>query len=211
MIVENRTGDLCGPRLRPCEGCGGMADYARVDVPPIMGNMIVARCSRCGRQTGPYVYADSAAKAWNRRITTGARVVTLDELSDIQWGMGDDADDVAVWIEGEGGSLRCAVLSFGIDLGDLTVHEYGNGRSFAWSPRDIRAEGVNYRIWDKKPEKWERERAPWVGGPAWKEAREARAEAAAEAMVSGETSSVSAEGAATFPKGEGFGEALGNE
>ena len=35
---------------------------------------------------------------------------------------------------------------------------------------------MSYRLWDKKPEKWERESAPWVGGPAWKEARAARAE-----------------------------------
>ena len=176
MIVENRTSDLCGPRLRPCEGCGGTADYARVDVPPIMGNMIVARCSRCGRQTGPYVYADSAAKAWNHRITTGARVVTLDELWDMDFHMGDDQTDVAVWIEGRCGTLRAAVLSFGIDMGDPVVREYGKDKHFTWSPRDIQAEGVSYRLWDKKPEKWERERAPW-GPLAWKEARLQRAEA----------------------------------
>lgn len=180
-MSDHRTMDLCGPRLRPCEGCGGTADYA-----PWEPGWVVARCTSCGRQTRPFSCADYAAKDWNHRITAGARVVTLDELQDSQWGMGDDADDVAVWIEGEGGSLRCAVLSFGIDLGDLTVHEYGNGRSFAWSRKDIAAEGVSYRLWDKKPEKWDRERAPWVGGPAWKEAREARAEAKVrEAMGNG--------------------------
>lgn len=171
MIVENRTSDLCGPRLRPCEGCGGTADYARAGEP----GRVVARCTSCGRQTRPFSCADYAAKDWNRRISYGARVVTLDELQDSQWGMGDDADDVAVWIEGEGGSLRCAVLSFGIDMGDLTVHEYGNGRSFAWSRKDIQAEGVNYRLWDKKPTKADRAAAPW-GPLAWKEARLARAE-----------------------------------
>jgi len=171
-MSDHRTLDLCGPRLRPCEGCGGTADYARAGEP----GWVVARCTSCGRQTRSCIDADKAAWEWNRRITYGARVVTLDELQDSQWGMGDDADDVAVWIEGEGGSLRCAVLSFGIDMGDLTVHEYGNGRSFAWSPRDIRAEGVSYRIWDKKPTKADRAAAPW-GPLTWKEARTARAEA----------------------------------
>lgn len=177
----NRTRDLCGPRLRPCEGCGGMADYAIAE----QLGWVVVRCASCGRQTRPFTCADYAAKDWNRRISYGARVVTLDELQDSQWAMGDDADDVAVWIEGEGGSLRCAVLSFGIDMGDLTVHEYGNGRSFAWSKRDIQAEGVSYRLWDKKPTKADRAATPW-GQLVWKEARMARAEAMVkEAMGNG--------------------------
>ena len=203
--MENRTSDLCGPRLRPCEGCGGMADYARADQP----GWVVARCTNCGRRTGPHANSLKAAKDWNHRITAGARVVTLSELWDLDFGMGDDQTDVAVWIEGRCGTLRAAVLSFGIDLGDPVVREYGKDKHFAWSRKDIQAEGVSYRLWDKKPEKWERVNAPWVGEPAWKEAREARAEAAAEALLNAETSSVSAEGAATFPKGEGFGEALG--
>lgn len=91
--------------------------------------------------------------------------------------MGDDQTDVAVWIEGRCGTLRAAVLSFGIDLGDPVVREYGRDKRFTWSQRDIQAEGVSYRLWDKKPEEWERVNAPWVGEPAWKETREARAEA----------------------------------
>lgn len=170
MIVENRTGDLCGPRLRPCEGCGGTADYA-----PGEPGWVVARCTSCGRQTRPCIDADKAAREWNRRITAGARLVTLSELWDLDFGMGDDQTDVAVWIEGRCGTLRAAVLSFGIDLGDPVVREYGKDKHFAWSRKDIQAEGMSYRLWDKKPEKWERERAPWVK-VAWKEAREVRAE-----------------------------------
>lgn len=171
-MSDHRTLDLCGPRLRPCEGCGGMADYELVDYP----GWLIAKCTNCGRRTRQHVTTENAAKDWNHRITDGARVVTLDELQDSQWGMGDDADDVAVWIEGVGGSLRCAVLSFGIDMGDLTVHEYGNDRSFAWSRKDIEAEGVSYRLWDKRPTEADRAAAPW-GKVAWKEARTARAEA----------------------------------
>lgn len=172
MNVENRTSDLSGPRLRPCEGCGGTADYAIADR---MG-WVVARCASCGRQTRAFACADYAAKDWNHRITAGARVVTLSELWDLDFGMGDDQTDVAVWIEGRCGTLRAAVLSFGIDLGDPVVREYGKDKHFAWSQSDIQSEGMSYRLWDKKPEKWERESAPWVGGPAWKEARTARAE-----------------------------------
>lgn len=170
MIVENRTSDLCGPRLRPCEGCGGMADYA-----PGEPGWVVARCTSCGRRTGAHANTLKAAGDWNHRISYGARVVTLSELWDLDFGMGDDQTDVAVWIEGRCGTLRAAVLSFGIDMGDLIVWEYGKDRHFAWSRKDIEAEGVSYRLWDKKPEKWERERAPW-GKVAWKEARTARAE-----------------------------------
>lgn len=31
-IGAERTRDLCGPMLRPCEGCGGTADYARAEL-----------------------------------------------------------------------------------------------------------------------------------------------------------------------------------
>lgn len=175
MNVENRTSELSGPRLRPCEGCGGTADYAIANETGF--GMLVVRCASCGRQTRAFTCADYAAKDWNHRITAGARVVTLSELWDLDFGMGDDQTDVAVWIEGSCGTLRAAVLSFGIDLGDPVVREYGKDKHFAWSQMDIQAEGMSYRLWDKKPEKWERESAPWVGGPAWKEARAARAEA----------------------------------
>jgi hypothetical protein len=103
-------------------------------------------------------------------------VVTLSELWDLDFGMGDDQTDVAVWIEGRCGTLRAAVLSFGIDLGDPVVREYGKDKHFTWSRKDIEAEGMSYRLWDKKPTKADRAAAPW-GQLAWKEARTARAEA----------------------------------
>lgn len=171
-MSDHRTMDLCGPRLRPCEGCGGMADYAIADK---LG-WVVARCTSCGRQTRPFTCADYAAKDWNHRITAGARVVTLSELWDLDFDMGDDQTDVAVWIEGRCGTLRAAVLSFGIDLGDPVVREYGKDKHFAWSPRDIQAEGQLYRIWDKRPTKAERDALGW-DRPLWKDARDVRAEA----------------------------------
>lgn len=149
-----------------------MADYELVDYP----GWLVAKCTNCGRRTRQHVTTENAAEDWNRRITGGARLVTLDELADTEWGHADDMGAVAVWIEERGGALRAALLTFGIDMGDMTVREYGAGMETRWSPEDIAAEGVSYRIWDKKPEKWERERAPW-GKVAWKEARTARAEA----------------------------------
>lgn len=171
--MDHRTSDLCGPRLRPCEGCGGTADYARAEQP----GRIVARCGQCGRQTGPCINADSAAKDWNHRITDGARLVTLDELSDLEFGMQDDNGAAAVWIEERDGALRAALLTFGIDMGDMTVREYGAGLESKWSREDITAEGVAYRIWDKKPTPEERRaQTAWVG-PAWKESRLQRAEA----------------------------------
>lgn len=169
--MGNRTTDLCGPRLRPCVGCGGVADYARAE----RLGWIVARCGKCGRQTGPCINAEAAAVDWNHRITDGARVVALSELWGLDFRMGDDQTDVAVWIEGQCGTLRAAVLSFGIDMGEPIVREAGMGRSFNWSRRDIRAEGRAYRIWDKRPTEAEREALPW--NLPWKDARELRSDA----------------------------------
>ncbi len=173
-MTDRRTRDLCGPRLRPCEGCGGTADYAIANETGF--GMLVVRCTQCGRQTGRFVNADAAAKDWNRRITDGARLVTLDELSDTEWGHADDMGAAAVWIEERDGALRAALLTFGIDMGDMTVREYGAGLESKWSREDITAEGVAYRIWDKKPTPEERRaQTAWVG-PAWKESRLQRAE-----------------------------------
>ena len=171
-IMRERTRDLCGPMLRPCEGCGGTADYARAEKP----GYVVARCTGCGRQTGPRVTADNAARDWNRRITTGARVVTLAELRALDFDMGDDAGDVAVWIETREGELRAAVLMFGIDLGDPTVNEYGQAYERNWPSEEIAAEGIGWRLWDKKPTQADRDAEPW-GAPAWVEARQQRADA----------------------------------
>lgn len=170
--MTERTRDLCGPMLRPCEGCGGTADYARAEKP----GYVVARCMQCGRQTGPRASAESAAADWNRRITTGARVVTLAELRALDFGMGDDSDAVAVWIETREGELRAAVLTFGIDLGDPTVHEYGQAYERNWPSEEIATEGIGWRLWDKKPTQADRDAEPW-GAPAWVEARQQRANA----------------------------------
>ena len=198
-IMRDRTRDLCGPMLRPCEGCGGTADYARAAEP----GYVVERCTGCGRQTGPRVTADNAARDWNRRITTGARVVTLAELRALDFNMGDDSDAVAVWIETREGELRAAVLMFGIDLGDPTVHEraavvacredgeehiagylggpvreYREAAESRWTEAEIAAEGIGWRLWDKKPTQADRDAEPW-DRPIWKDARIL----AAEAMV----------------------------
>lgn len=172
-MQDHRPLDLCGPRLRPCEGCGGMADYAYADGT----GWIVARCTKCGRQTGTHADTGRAGMDWNYRISNNARVVTLSQLWDLAFDMGDDNCDVAVWLEGRGGSLRAAVLAFGIDhVGDAIVREIGPGRDFTWSRKDIQAEGQLYRLWDKKPTKAERVALDW-DRPMWKDARQLIAEA----------------------------------
>ena len=170
-IGAERTRDLCGPMLRPCEGCGGTADYARAE----LRGYVVARCTACMRQTGPHANTDLAAADWNRRITSGARVVTLVELRSLDFDMEDDRNNVAVWIETRAGELRAAVLSFGIDMGTPTVHEYREGMEYRWTEEEIRGEGSAYRIWDKKPTKADRAAASW--GQIWIEARQQRGEA----------------------------------
>ena len=169
-IMKERWRDLCGPMLRPCEGCGGTADYARA----LKRGYVVARCTACMRKTGPHASTDLAAADWNRRITSGARVVTLSELRSLDFDMEDDRNNAAVWIETREGELRAAVLSFGIDMGTPTVREYREAMEFRWTEEEIRGEGSEYRIWDKKPTKADRDAARW--GKIWIEARQQRGE-----------------------------------
>lgn len=176
--MTQRASELCGPRLRPCEGCGGAADYAIANETGF--GMLVVRCTCCGRQTAPHICAENAAADWNRRITDGPRIVTLDELCDVAFDGQDDAGGAAVWIEERSGALRAAVLCFGIDLGDLTVCETNIVGVARWPRGMIEAEGRDYRLWDKKPTAADRAAANRWAGPAWVEARQARAEAMTE-------------------------------
>ena len=170
--MSRRTRDLNGPQLRPCEGCGGTADYARVE-----GLMIVARCTACGRQTGPRVDAKNAARDWNRRITSGARVVTLAELRSRDFDCMDDDDAVAVWMENREGVLTAMLLRFDIDMGEPVVKSWQPGaESLGYWPDSMMAdEGVGWRLWDRKPTECDRAAASW--GQMWVESFRARADA----------------------------------
>lgn len=166
-MAINMQNEFRAPLLKPCEGCGGTADYFYAGD----GNWnIVARCLSCGRQTRPFMYASGAGDDWNRRITSGARVVTLFELAESEMQQSDAYSRAAVWIENREGDIVPAVLEFGIDLGETTVHEYGGQGDWEWSREQIGAEGEEYRLWDRLPTEIDRAVAPW-GRPAWEEIR----------------------------------------
>lgn len=144
-------------KLGPCKCCGGIADYVHVSTEA--GTGFRAVCSVCGLQTKVYPWASNAAKAWNRSITSGARVVTLEELIEFRDGHRDDNQLTACWIEYADGGLRAALLEVSVSMEGTEV--YDHLAADYWPREDVDAEGIKWRIWDKKPTKEDRENEPW--------------------------------------------------
>ena len=169
MSIRDYQGQL-PPLLRPCANCGGTGDYYESH-----DYRYYAECTRCGMRTRLYAWCSGAAREWNRRISDGARIVTLDELALSDNMQGDDRDVVAVWIETRKGQLDAALILIGIDFGDKTVdirYFDGEGRL---RREEIDREGYDWRLWDRRPTNEQRSAAAW-DGPAWREIRKIMAE-----------------------------------
>lgn len=164
-------GDELGrsPILGPCDHCGGTAHYVRAK------EGYKAICEGCGLQTAPYPWAENAGEAWNRRITTHARVITLNEIIEYRGRNTDDAGKIAVWVETIEGELRAGVIKLSVSMDGLEVFEPAAAEYW---PRDlINAEGIRWRLWTMRPTETDRKTAPW-GQVAWRViSEEARAEA----------------------------------
>lgn len=153
-------------KLGPCKCCGGIADYVHVSTEAGTGYRAV--CSVCGLQTALFPWAAGAAEAWNRSITSGARVVTLEELIEFRDGHRDDRGATACWLETIEGELRAVVLEVSVSMDGTEVLEWYTGPRSKdeelcdyWPREDVDAEGIKWRIWDKKPTKEDRENEPW--------------------------------------------------
>ena len=151
------------PMLWPCPSCGGQGDYRYAD-----GLDVYAVCTRCGLRTADHVNPLHAGRAWNRRTTEGARVISVAELLNSEFGYCDDAGAAAVWIETRDEGVRAALLIVGLDMGEPTVTEITpEGESVTWGPDEMAAEGELWRIWSWKPNADDRARAAW-DGESWK-------------------------------------------
>ena len=150
-------------KLGPCKCCGGIADYVHVSTEA--GTGFRAVCSVCGLQTALFPWASNAAEAWNRSITNGARVVTLEELIEFRAGHADERGLTACYVEHIDGSLRAALLEVSVSMEGREVYEHYSGPSMEpgdyWTREEVDAEGIRWRIWDKKPTREEREKEPW--------------------------------------------------
>lgn len=153
-------------KLAPCKCCGGIADF--VTAKGDKGRGYKAVCSVCGLQTAIYVSASNAAEAWNRSITNGARVVTLEELIEFRDGHRDDRGATACWLETIEGELRAVVIEVSVSMDGTDVYEWYTGPRSRdaepgdyWPREDVDAEGIRWRIWDKKPTREDREKEPW--------------------------------------------------
>lgn len=167
------------PALMPCPCCGGTGDYHRLVAPP----MFYAGCVKCGMRTADRNSPGAAGEDWNRRYTDGARIITLNELSDAETAYADADGDAAVWIEVKDGKLYAALLRAGIDFGETSVSELtGAGIWEQWSVETITGEGVDWRIWTQRPTDGDRAAAKW-DGPAWVSARMRRAKERTDALL----------------------------
>lgn len=144
-------------KLEPCKCCGGIADY--VEAKGERGRGYKAVCSVCGLQTKVYPWASNAAKAWNRSITNGARVVTLEELIEFRDGHRDDNQLTACWIEYADGGLRAALLEVSVSMEGTEV--YDHLAADYWPREDVDAEGIKWRLWDKRPTTDDTKNEPW--------------------------------------------------
>ena len=149
--------------LKPCPCCGGTADYEQG-----RDRAFFVRCQDCGMRTGSFTWARGAGAAWNRLNTEGARIVTLFEIAELDHGQQDDNGVWSGWYETEYG-LYAVTLETWIDLGETRVY-LGGAYSGEGSPEWIEREGVDWRLWDRKPTEEQRRDAPW-NGPAWRDAR----------------------------------------
>lgn len=155
------------PLLKWCPICGGIADYRYAED----GRLVHVECTRCGLRTPDMLYAWAAGERWNRRITEGARLLSLHMLLNSEFGMEGDGGGTAVWIERDDNTLKPAILKVGLDLGEMEVLETdADGEQWDWTLNWINAEGRRWRIWDRKPTAWDRVNAKW-DGESWRPAR----------------------------------------
>ena len=167
------------PALMPCPCCGGTGDYYRLVAPP----MFYAGCVKCGMRTADRNSPGAAGEDWNRRYTDGARIITLNELSDAETAYADVFGHAAVWVEIKDGALCATILRVGIEFGETTVSELmPTGTWEPWSVATIAGEGVDWRIWTQRPTDGDRAAAKW-DGPAWMDARMRRAKERTDALL----------------------------
>ena len=134
------------------------------------------RCSKCGLQTEALIWPENAGQRWNARESEGARVITTQEILEFRADLTDDRGVCVCWMETIGGELRAVVIEVSASMDGREVYEHGYGD--LWERETVDAEGVKWRLWDKRPTMSDREREPWgrVGYKVMSDAARAEAE-----------------------------------
>ena len=145
------------PALKKCPMCGGLVDY--ISVHDTWQSLFRVRCSVCGLQTEALIWPENAGQRWNARESEHARVITTQEILEFRADLTDDRGVCACWLEGIGGELRAVVIEVSASMDGREVYEHGYGDF--WERDRIDAEGVRWRLWDKRPTMSDREREPW--------------------------------------------------
>lgn len=142
------------PALKKCPLCGGIADYTSAK-----GDGYRATCSACGAQSGPGAWPSNAGDAWNRRTSEQPRVITLGEILEFKADLQDNHGRTACWLETIEGDIAALVIEAGVSMDGTEVYECGWGDY--WPREKVDAQGIRWRLWDKKPKTEDREREPW--------------------------------------------------
>lgn len=164
------------PMLKKCPLCAGIADYMKLATASPEGKRVFVRCSECGTQTRLYHYPENAGERWNARTSENARVIATQEILEFRASLTDDRGVCACWMETIEGDLWALTIEVRASMDGREVYECGWGDY--WPRERVNAEGIRWRLWDRKPTPADREREPWgkVGYKTMSEAARAEAE-----------------------------------
>lgn len=162
------------PALKKCPMCGGVADY--ISVHDTWKNKYRVVCGQCGLATAAQNWPESAGLRWNVRDNESARVITTQEILEFRADMTDGRGNCACWLETIEGDITAICLS--VSASDEGREVYENGYGDFWERDRIDAEGITWRLWDKRPTMSDMEREPWgrVGYKVMSDAARAEAE-----------------------------------
>jgi hypothetical protein len=181
MTMDSNTRYVIGgselgraPALKKCPMCGGLADY--ISEATQQGKRYRAKCGQCGLVTEAMVWPENAGNRWNARESEGARVITTQEIIEFRDSLTDGSGKTACWMETIEGDLCAICIEVEVSMDGREVSEYNYGD---WWPREkIAAEGIKWRLWDRKPTNADMDREPWgqVGYQVMSDAARAEAE-----------------------------------
>lgn len=162
------------PVLKKCPMCGGIADYISAQ-DGVRGKLYRVRCSACGLQSEALMWPENAGERWNARKSEHARVITTQEILEFRADQTDDRGDCALWMETIEGDITALVLEVSASEDGREVYEHGYGDF--WDRDKVDAEGIKWRLWDKRPTTADTNREPWGQVGFQIQSESARAEA----------------------------------
>lgn len=169
------------PALKKCPMCGGHADY--ISVHDTWQSLFRVRCSACGLQTEALIWPENAGQRWNARESENARVITTQEILEFRGDFTDDQGFCACWVETIEGYIAAILITVCASMDGREVSEMVDYKAYGeayrdWPREKMDAEGIRWRLWDKRPTMSDREREPWgrVGYKVMSDAARAEAE-----------------------------------